>query len=177
MSLMAHCTHSSADDLALLHSRGTSVAHCPLSNVYFSSERAFPLREAWNAGVKVGLGSDISGGYEVGLSSGMRWSVAVSRIRDGMAKTEGRAITWQESVWLATRGGAEALGLECGSFEVGRPFDAQRIEIKKGSKVDLFEKVALEEMVEKWWCNGSTRDRVGVWCQGVKVDLARSGEL
>jgi guanine deaminase len=34
-------------------------------------------------------------------------------------------VEWKESLYLATRGGAEALGLG-GVWEVGMPFDAQR---------------------------------------------------
>ncbi len=36
-------------------------------------------------------------------------------------------VEWKESLYLATRGGAEALGLG-GLWEVGMPFDAQRSE-------------------------------------------------
>ena len=25
-----------------------------------------------------------------------------------------------------------------------------------------------EEMLEKWWCMGDTRNRLGVWVQGVR---------
>lgn len=35
-------------------------------------------------------------------------------------------IDWMEAMFLATRGGTEALGLDCGVFKVGAPFDAQR---------------------------------------------------
>jgi len=67
---------------------GTAVVHCPLSNVYFSSTEIFRLREAFNRGVKVGLGSDIAGGYELGIQGAMRMSVADSRLREGLLKRE-----------------------------------------------------------------------------------------
>jgi len=111
---------------------GTAVAHCPLSNAYFSSTEIFRLREALDRGVKVGLGSDIAGGYELGIQGAMRMSVAVSRLREGLFKREGGPavsnprIDWKESLYLATKGGAEAMGLPQGSFKVGAPFDAQR---------------------------------------------------
>ena len=114
---------------------GTAVAHCPLSNAYFSSTEIFRLREALDRGVKVGLGSDIAGGYELGIQGAMRMSVAVSRLREGLMarETETHAaqnprIDWKESLYLATKGGAEAMGLPRGSgwFNVGAPFDAQQ---------------------------------------------------
>ncbi|KPV72314.1 uncharacterized protein RHOBADRAFT_55799 [Rhodotorula graminis WP1] len=208
-SLMAHCTHTTAPDLALLASTGTAIASCPLSNVYFSSERQLPLREAWTAGVKVGLGSDISGGYRLGLDDNMRWAVGISRMREGqrdavrVAPEDGEAdegslaITWQESLFLATLGGAQALGLDgderrVGVLEVGSAFDAQFIALgDRRSRVDWFDladeavdgqrdgeegataaaghKVTLEEKVEKWWSNGSEVDRRAVWVQGRRV--------
>lgn len=117
---------------------GTAVAHCPLSNAYFSSTEIFRLREALDRGVKVGLGSDIAGGYELGIQGVMRMSVAVSRLREGLLKRESQTpgdtvvnnprIDWKESLYLATKGGAEAMGLPRGPgwFHVGAPFDAQR---------------------------------------------------
>ena len=114
---------------------GTAVAHCPLSNAYFSSTEIFRLREALDRGIKVGLGSDIAGGYDLGIQGAMRMSVAVSRLREGLLKREtgGDApqnprIDWKESLYLATKGGAEAMGLPPGSgwFNVGAPFDAQQ---------------------------------------------------
>lgn len=119
--------------------RGTAVAHCPLSNAYFSA-KPFPLREALQQTVKVGLGTDVAGGYSVDIMNAMRQTVIVSRMREGsrlMDHTEGRclqseqyeslSVDWRESLYLATRGGALALGLPqgCGLFEVGAPFDAQ----------------------------------------------------
>lgn len=117
---------------------GTAVAHCPLSNAYFSSTEIFRLREALDRGVKVGLGSDIAGGYDLGIQGVMRMSVAVSRLREGLLKRENQApedraiksprIDWKESLYLATKGGADAMGLSRGSgwFNVGAPFDAQQ---------------------------------------------------
>lgn len=181
---MAHCTHSTLEDLALYAKTGTAISHCPLSNVYFSSERQLPLREAWNAGVKVGLGSDISGGYRVGLDENMRWSVGVSKLRQGARVSLGQeageegeeslAITWKESVYLATLGGAQAMGLDetrkVGQLKKGNAFDAQLVRVGgKGSRVDWFGEIELEDKVEKWWCNGNEVDRRGVWVQGKRV--------
>jgi guanine deaminase len=85
----------------------------------------------------VGLGSDIAGGYELGIQGVMRMSVAASRLREGLLKRETETqgdplplnprIDWKESLYLATKGGAEAMGLHQGSgwFNVGAPFDAQ----------------------------------------------------
>lgn len=114
----------------------TAVAHCPLSNAYFS-EKPFPLREALDKGVLVGLGTDIAGGYSIDILSSMRHAVATSRMREGtralgskpgvVTEAKSLAVEWKESLFLATRGGALALGLEnCGEFKVGASLDAQQ---------------------------------------------------
>lgn len=112
----------------------TAVAHCPLSNAYFS-EKPFPLREALDKGVLVGLGTDVAGGYSIDILNSMRHAVTTSRMREGARVLESRsesatgstlAIEWKESLFLATRGGSLALGLEkCGEFRVGASLDAQ----------------------------------------------------
>lgn len=140
--MQAHCTFLNAQALAHVAKRGTSVAHCPLSNAYFSAE-PFHLREALENDVKVGLGTDIAGGYHIDIMSSMRQAVAVSRMREGSRimsiqasgnvsmeetnATKPLSIDWKESLYLATRGGAIALGLQpaAGTFTKGAPFDAQ----------------------------------------------------
>lgn len=108
------------------------MAHCPLSNAYFSA-KPFPLREALDLNVKIGLGTDVAGGYSVDIMNSMRQAVAVSRMREGdrvmkaePEREDGKnlSIDWKEAIFLATRGGAMALGLS-GKFEVGAHFDAQ----------------------------------------------------
>lgn len=67
------------------------------------------------------------------VMSAMRMAVAVSRIREGervrtVSPDHGKslAIDWKESLFLATLGGAQALGIDSGIFRVGAPFDAQQ---------------------------------------------------
>ena len=75
----------------------------------------------------------MAGGYSLDMMSAMRQAVIVSRMREG-SKVMGMcaetavdlklSIDWKEALFLATRGGAMALGLQ-GMFGVGLPFDAQ----------------------------------------------------
>ncbi|KAJ3504639.1 hypothetical protein NLJ89_g7835 [Agrocybe chaxingu] len=194
-TVQAHCTFLSAPDLDRLSSKGTSIAHCPLSNAYFSA-KPFPLREALDQNVKVGLGTDVAGGYSLDIMNSMRQAVAVSRIRQGQGLMERAgqveprdlSIDWKEALFLATRGGAFALGLE-GIFRVGVPFDAQEIRLYDPQTgigigpLDYFDLEAEEsgpplspedtrltaDVIEKWWCVGDTRNRGRVWVQGNRV--------
>ncbi|KAH6917709.1 hypothetical protein BKA70DRAFT_1253000 [Coprinopsis sp. MPI-PUGE-AT-0042] len=143
------------DDAGLLGPKTLQAhfAHCPLSNVYFS-ERPFPLREALSLRVEVP-----PGGYSSDMMNAMRNAVLVSRMRENERKTRrtekvqednvatvkgsvgndaqaSLAITWKEALYLATRGGAIALGLvpNGGVFKVGSPFDTQMIRLWEASR-------------------------------------------
>ena len=115
-----------------MQERGSAVAHCPLSNAYFSSQ-PFRLREALDTQVKVGLGTDIAGGYNIDIMNAMRMAVVTARIREGQRVESGQSsgkslsVDWKETLYLATKGGAEALNIPGfrGSFETGASFDAQ----------------------------------------------------
>jgi guanine deaminase len=144
-TIQAHCTYLSPEELSHLAQRGTAIAHCPLSNVYFSG-RQLVLREALDRGVRVGLGTDVAGGYSIDIMGAMRWAVGVARLSEGarlersgwqasgsedrlaeaVINTRGISVDWKEALYLGTRGGAKALGLGSGVFEIGSPFDAQQ---------------------------------------------------
>ena len=96
--------------------------------------------------MKVGLGTDVAGGYSLDMMNAMRQAVVVSRMREGNRMMDGGitvdsklSIDWKEALFLATRGGAMALGLQ-GIFGVGLPFDAQE---SKFSIVQAFFKKIL----------------------------------
>ena len=83
-TILAHAPLLSTDDMALVKDRGSGIAHCPLSNVYFSSS-VFPLKTALSKGLRVGLGTDISGGPSASMFDAARMSVAASRmLEDGV---------------------------------------------------------------------------------------------
>ncbi|RDX42618.1 Metallo-dependent hydrolase [Lentinus brumalis] len=190
-TVQAHCTFLTPPSLMRLAKTGTAVAHCPLSNAYFSAE-PFRLREAIDTGVRVGLGTDIAGGYSVDIMNAMRQAVAVSRMREG-ARISGHyradsgqenrvlSVDWKEAFYLATKGGAEALNLAkgSGSFVVGAPFDAQHIQVFDAASgegtggIDFFRDPRpgglTLEILEKWWCVGDLRNRKGTWVQGKSV--------
>ena len=130
-TVLAHSNLISPEDMDLIRSRGAGVAHCPLSNAYFSNA-VFPLRAALEKGLRVGLGTDISGGPSASIFDTMRMGVAVSRmLEDGVdpakpAAERGRAasrVNWREAFHLATAGGADCLDLDTGRFAPGQHFD------------------------------------------------------
>nr|WRH23602.1 guanine deaminase [Naematelia aurantialba] len=137
-TLQAHVTSLPPALISKLKDRGVTCAHCPLSNAYFSDAQ-FPLREALDADVKVGLGSDIAGGYALSIETAMRQAVVTARLREGArreievsgtamahadSQNQSLRVDWIESLYIATRGGKKAMGMG-GCLEVGMEFDAQ----------------------------------------------------
>lgn len=131
-TILAHGNFVGDEDIALIRARGSGIAHCPLSNVYFS-DAVFPLRKILQQGVHVGLGSDIAGGASPSILENARHAVIASRrLESGVdpaLKREARRrpdsrIDAVTAFWLATAGGGIALDLPIGMFKEGYQFDA-----------------------------------------------------
>jgi guanine deaminase len=136
-TILAHSNFITDDDMDLIRKRGAGVAHCPLSNVYFSNA-VFPLRRALEKGLHVGLGTDISGGPSASLLDSVRMSIAASRMMEDGVDAKAQAgergtphsrIDFRTAFWLATRGGGEALDLPVGCFTPGNQFDAILVQL------------------------------------------------
>ena len=135
-TILAHGNFVSDEDIALIRERGAAIAHCPLSNVYFS-DAVFPLRKILQQGVHVGLGSDIAGGPSPSILENARHALIASRTlesgvdpaldRNQRRRPDSRvdALT---AFWLATAGGGAALDLPVGVFREGYQFDAMMID-------------------------------------------------
>ncbi len=131
-SVLAHGNFLGETDVALLRARGSAVAHCPLSNVYFS-DAVLPVRAMLEAGLRVGLGSDIAGGPSASLFESARQAVASARLlehgtdprlaRAARGRPRSRS-DFRTAFRLATAAGGEALDLPVGQFRPGFAFDA-----------------------------------------------------
>ena len=61
-TVLAHCIHLSDEEVDLIKKRGSGISHCPISNSCITSGEC-RVRWLLDNGVKVGLGTDLSGGY------------------------------------------------------------------------------------------------------------------
>jgi len=115
----AHCVKLDASEIALFAKTGTGVAHCPCSNCRLGSGIA-PVRAMRDAGVPVALGVDGSASNDAGnLVAEARQAMLLQRVANGAD-----AMSAQEALWIATRGGAEVLGRsDCGRIAVGARAD------------------------------------------------------
>lgn len=86
-----------------------------------------------NAGITVGLGTDMSGGYSASILEAVRQTTLTSRIVALQDGDDEAKLSVAEALFLGTRGGAEAVGLgdKIGAFEVGMEWDAILVELGK----------------------------------------------
>ena len=121
-TIMAHCVHSSEEEIALMKEKNVFVAHCPQSNTNIASGIA-PIRIYLDKDMKVGLGSDVAGGAHLSIMRAMIDAIQCSKLRWRMYDQSLKPLNFEEAFYLATKGGGEFFG-KVGSFEEGYEFDA-----------------------------------------------------
>ena len=122
-TVLAHGNFIGDADVTRIVRAGAGIAHCPLSNVYFS-DAVFPLRRMLTRGVHVGLGTDIAGGGQSlppGECPACGDRLAPSRIRGGSR----RAARAPAAARLAHRCPDRLLGGDGGRRHRARPAHRQ----------------------------------------------------
>jgi 5-methylthioadenosine/S-adenosylhomocysteine deaminase len=116
----AHCVWVSDVEQALLAERDVKVMHCPGSNLKLGSGIA-PVVEMRKRGISVSLGAD---GAACNNHLDMFQEMRLAATLQAMRLAPG-ALPARDVVWMATREGARALGLEAeiGSIEPGKRAD------------------------------------------------------
>jgi guanine deaminase len=118
-AVMAHSVWTTDAELERLADARTTIAHCPCSNAALGSGR-FSLTRHLGAGVSVALGTDVGGGTGFGMPKEMLQAYLTHQ-----AVADGSVLDPARLLYLATRAGAEALGLgaEIGDFSPGKAAD------------------------------------------------------
>ncbi len=116
----AHCVWVTDREQTLLAERNVKVLHCPGSNLKLGSGLA-PVAEMRGRGISVSLGAD---GAACNNRLDMFQEIRLAAMIQSVRKAPG-ALTARDAVWMATREGARALGLEdqIGSIEPGKRAD------------------------------------------------------
>ncbi|CAG8502958.1 5047_t:CDS:2 [Paraglomus occultum] len=184
-TIMAHSIHLSDDDIKNLRDHGTGIAHCPLSN-YFFADGILRTRHLLRSGIKIGLGSDIAGGYSVSILENMRHAVISSKILASQRKrTIGTAnkesdetdeISYKDAFYLATVGGAQVLNIDhvVGTIEVGKAFDAIIVHCADDNGngiggMEIWSDDTVESLFEKFINLGGVENIKSVYVAGNKV--------
>jgi guanine deaminase len=73
-TILAHCIHLSDEEVDLIKKRESSISHCPLSNFTIISG-VMNTKKYLDKEVKIGLGTDCSGGYSPSILNALRNSM------------------------------------------------------------------------------------------------------
>lgn len=121
-TVMAHCIYNTDEEVELMRENGVFVAHCPQSNMNIASGIA-PVRRLLEAGVRVGLGSDVAGGSETSIFAAMKDAIRASKLNWRLVDKDADPLTLPEVFYMATAGGGQFFG-KVGTFREGYEFDA-----------------------------------------------------
>ncbi|XP_058811663.1 guanine deaminase [Topomyia yanbarensis] len=194
--VLAHGVHLEDEELEIFATRGTSVAHCPTSNTNLGSGMC-DVKRLHAAKVKVGLGTDVSGGNRIAIYDVMRAALDVSHHLNVMKKQDVKGtgkvvptskynelyvpLNYKQVIYLATLGGAEALSIadKVGNFMPGKEFDAllidtsvypiNRYKLPAALMQNKSPKEMLLEQLQKFVYVGNDQNIVNVFVAGQKV--------
>ena len=150
-TVLGHCIHLNPREVAALAATQANVAHCPTSNLFLGSG-LIKLDQLMKAGIPVGLGSDVAAGPELNMWQVMRAAIDVQKAR-GAYEPNLRALRPSEAFYLATHGGARALGKTkiIGTLDAGKEADLTVIDLaaltpygSRGQAIDSF-------LPRTWW--------------------------
>ncbi|HET7181671.1 MAG TPA: guanine deaminase [Candidatus Limnocylindrales bacterium] len=174
-TVLAHAVHLNDRELARLVETDTRVAHCPASNLFLASG-IMPLARFREAGLKVGLGSDVAGGPDPSIFEVMQvgaYSQASLRTMSGETRPILQPLDWLRA---GTLDGAVALGLEdvIGSIEVGKDADLIAIDPRvTAPRRDLpyeAERVTPDEVMSRLIFRAHQDMVRGAWVRGRRLE-------
>ncbi|MFT5132977.1 MAG: guanine deaminase [Gammaproteobacteria bacterium] len=178
-TVLAHSNFINDEDMQTIKNRQTGIAHCPLSNFYFSNA-VFPARKALDKGLDIGLGTDISGGPNPSLLHNCNTAVTASRaLEEGVNPdlppekrgTQNSRINFKEAFWMATTGGGRALDLKIGLIKEGYAMDAIVVDTALAdSNVIVWDELdGVEDVLQKIIYNANRSNISSVWVQGKQI--------
>lgn len=165
-TIMAHCVWSTAGEMALLRENGVYIAHCPQSNANLSSGIA-PVRQYLNRGMRIGLGSDMAGGYSLSIFRAMSDAVQASKLYWRLVNQNDVPLTVWEAFYLGTVAGGSFFG-KVGSFEEGYELDAVVID---DSDIPCPYDLTVKERVERIIYLSDDRHIRAKYVRGVRLAL------
>lgn len=127
--LAAHCVWVTDEEIEILAKRKVGVSHCVESNLKLASGIA-PVTKMIKAGVRVGLGTDgAASNNDLNILGEMSTAAKLHKA----ITNDPTALSAREALLMATRWGAEALGMGAliGSLEAGKAADIITLDMRK----------------------------------------------
>jgi guanine deaminase len=142
-TMLGHCVHLTGREIAAIATAQANVAHCPSSNLFLGSG-LMKLDQILKAGIAVGLGSDVAAGPELNMWQVMRAAIDVQKARSAYEPNL-RHLRPSEAFYLATQGGARALGKAniIGTLDPGKEADLIVVDL---SALTPYRKTPLKDL-------------------------------
>ena len=132
-AVYGHAIHLNEGEWQRLYDTESSVAHCPTSNEFLGSGLFnFEIAKKKERPVKTGLATDIGAGTSFSQLQSMNESYKIAQLA-------GFSLSSIHAFYLATKGAAEALGLEdkIGSIKAGMEADLVVLDLKSTPLIDF----------------------------------------
>ncbi len=160
----AHFIFPSEEDIRIMEKYHSYAAHCPDAtvNIIAGIMKTGTLSDR---GLRIGLGSDVSGGHHIGVYTQAARAVRLSKLKHFYEPEDNRRITFPEAFFMATKQSGELFG-GTGSLEPGYAFDAIVIDglsdaarkLKPGQVVERFCYIGTKENIRARYLNGELLD-------------------
>ncbi|MGC9457272.1 MAG: TRZ/ATZ family hydrolase [Halothiobacillaceae bacterium] len=135
-----HMTQLIDEEIMQLAEAGSSVIHCPESNLKLASGFC-PVQRLLDAGITVGLGTDgAASNNDLDMFGEMRTAALIAKPVAGSAA----ALNGHETLRMATLGGAKAFGIDhlCGSLTVGKQADVIAVDLSTLESRPVFDPIS-----------------------------------
>ncbi|KAK7693766.1 hypothetical protein QCA50_003338 [Cerrena zonata] len=190
-TILAHGVHLSDSELEVIKQRGAGVSHCPTSN--FNLRSGCAKVGSWlDKGIKVGLGTDVSGGFSPSILRTIQDASICSKVIATSSPPSAsslvgtfadRQLPVATLLYLATLGGASLCNLSStiGSLTPNKSFDALVVSVRSddgnpnvlGFDLDeelngrgKTEEADLEDILERFLFCGDDRNIRRVYVKG-----------
>ena len=163
--IAVHAVHLATGEMEALARHGSSVVHCPSSNLKLASGFC-PVDALARQGVNVALGTDgAASNNRLDLFQEMRTAALLAKA----VARNAEALPAHAALRMATLAGARAIGLESriGSIEAGKAADLVAVELRAPELAPVFDPVshlvyaAGREQVSHVWVDGRMQLKEG----------------
>jgi guanine deaminase len=170
-TVLAHAVHLSDRELGRLVDSDTRVAHCPISNLFLASG-VMPLGRYLEAGLALGLGSDVAGGPDLSMFSVMRTGFYAQNARRVAGLEVGPVLGPLDWLRLGSLAGAQALALGAvtGSLEAGKEADLIAVDPAYAAPIPGVVDEEPEDLASRLIFRGHPDMVRAAWVRGRRLD-------
>jgi len=169
-AILAHAIHLSDREVSRLAESGSNVVHCPASNLFLASG-AMPLSRYLDAGLSIGLGSDVAGGPDLSIFGSMRAGAYTQNGRRAMLGDAQPPLGPLDWLRLGTLDGARVLGQEdeIGSLEAGKDADFILVDPDRTAPLPGEQRDEPEELMSRLIFRAHPDMVRGAWVRGRRL--------